>query len=228
MPVRKLHRLADLLAARAGVDPVQRGRPPASEDKRYRERAVEDELQVGRTWLLCQAIRCRTAGPARPAPSRRVSLTEFKGITEVMAHHGGVVIDKIDTGLGEWIDVTGMSCVVVPGRVPTACPDAAPWLPPALLPAAEQAVRRLCVLPDGATVHWLGHESGRRSRCKCHPTAPYAAPFDRDKWAAVVARPALTPADHARALVAGYEQYGVLMKAALIPDACRMMGLPIL
>jgi len=256
LPVRTLHELIGFLAARAGVDPPPRGRPPASEDKRYRERAVEDELQAGRNWLLCQAIRCRTAGPSAstlpspmeadsptadpsaaaevdlplsepPAPARRVSIAEFGRVTEAAAYHGGVVIDKIDTGLGEWIDVTGMSCVVVPGRVPTACPDAAPWLPPALLPAAEQAVRRLCGLPDGVTVHWLGHEFGRRSRCRCHPTAPYAAPFDRDKWAAVAARPALTPADHARALVAGYEQYGALMKAALIPDACRIMGLPV-
>jgi hypothetical protein len=94
--------------------------------------------------------------------------------------------DSISVSPGEAVEVTGLSCKVIPGDRPTLCPDAHPPLPPSMLSIALRAVRRLHPLPPGTTIHWVGNDTGYRNRCRCHPDAPYAAPFDRDRWAAVV------------------------------------------
>jgi predicted transcriptional regulator len=94
------------------------------------------------------------------------------------------------------VPVTGYSCLVVAGDRPTLCSEADPVLPTSLLPAALRAVRRLNNLPQGTTIHWVGDETGIRNRCPHYPDAPYAAPFDKERWASVVAaggRPRATP-----------------------------------
>lgn len=78
--------------------------------------------------------------------------------------------------------VTGLSAKVIPGATPTACPDANPAMPPSMLSAALDAVRRANALPAGTTIHWVGHDAGMRNRCRCHPDAPFAAPFDAHRW----------------------------------------------
>jgi hypothetical protein len=52
----------------------------------------------------------------------------------------------------------------------------------------DNAIRRLNKLPPGTTIHWVGHDTGYRSRCQCPQfrDAPFAAPFDKNRWAAQV------------------------------------------
>jgi hypothetical protein len=109
--------------------------------------------------------------------------------------HGLMVYDAITVLPGVKVDLTGYSCKVIAGDRPTLCPDASPVLPPSMLSVALRAVLRLNRLPAGTTIHWVGHETGIRNRCKCHPDAPYAAPFDRERWPAVVTPPPLASAD---------------------------------
>ena len=117
---------------------------------------------------------------------QRVTPDELQRDGQDHAHHGLATLDQIGLGGGEVVQVTGLSCKVIAGTTPTACPDANPVLPPSLLPSAERAIRRLFPLPAGTTIHWVGHDTGIRSRCRCHPNAPFAAPFDRGRWASVV------------------------------------------
>ncbi len=120
---------------------------------------------------------------------RHVSLAEFQSALQQQLHHGMATLDTIQVGVepGQVVQVTGLSCKVVRGSTPTACPDANPVLPPSLLDAAERAIRQLCPLPPGTTIHWVGHETGVRSRCRCveYRDAPFAAPFDQPRWAPV-------------------------------------------
>jgi len=116
---------------------------------------------------------------------QRVPLDELKRAGQNHLHHGFATLDMIGVGEGKEIQVTGLSCKVIAGTTPTACPDANPVLPPSMLPLAEQAIRRLYPLPPNTTVHWVGHDTGVRSRCRCHPNAPFTAPFDQHRWVAV-------------------------------------------
>jgi len=52
-------------------------------------------------------------------------------------------------------------------------------------------------IPEGTTIHWVGSDGGYRGICKCLPDAPYIAPFDKHRWADVLAKagkPSQTPA----------------------------------
>jgi hypothetical protein len=102
-------------------------------------------------------------------------------------HHGLMTYDDVGVGGGQRVQITGLSCKVIAGTTPTVCPDANPPVPPSVLPAIDQAIRRRINLPPGTTIHWVGHDTGYRSRCRCHPDAPYAAPFWKDRWGQVVA-----------------------------------------
>lgn len=104
-------------------------------------------------------------------------------------HHGMAVIDLIYTGNDQAVEITGLSCKVVLGSEPTLCPDADPLLPPTMLSEVPRAIQRLTPLPDGLTIHWVGHNAGRRNCCRCHPDAPSAAPADRERWPVPVVRP---------------------------------------
>jgi hypothetical protein len=154
---------------------------------------------------------------------QRVTLDELEEAGRQHIHHGLTTLDTIDLGTGPGIRVTGLSCKVVAGTTPTACPDANPVLPPSLLPHAERAIRRLHPLPSGTTIHWVGHDTGVRSRCRCHPAAPYAAPFDRERWAAVAGgeRPtAVAPPEH------GLSTQRQLFRdtLALLDEAARLLA----
>jgi hypothetical protein len=119
----------------------------------------------------------------------RVSLAEQQAAQHDQLHHGLATLDMIQVGVEprDFVQVTGVSCKVIPGTTPTACPDAKPILPPSLLRKAEEAIRRLYQLPAGTTIHWLGHDTGVRSRCRCpeYRDSPFTAPFDQHRWAAV-------------------------------------------
>jgi hypothetical protein len=117
---------------------------------------------------------------------QRVTLDDQQRLSQDTFHHGLATIDTITVGAGEVVQVTGLSCKVIAGTTPTPCPNANPPLPPSLIPVAEQAIRRLNRLPAGTTIHWVGHDTGYRSRCRCHPDAPFAAPFDQARWTGVV------------------------------------------
>lgn len=119
---------------------------------------------------------------------RRVTINEFQGALHGDRHHGLGTLDHIYVGSepGDVVQVTGLSCKIIAGTTPTACPHARPVLAPSLLALAERAIRRLYPLPQGLTIHWNGHDTGYRSRCRCHPNAPYAAPFDQHRWAIIV------------------------------------------
>jgi hypothetical protein len=113
-----------------------------------------------------------------------VTLVSWDAMEKLMQdnlHHGLTSLGQISIG-GSSVNVTGLSCKVIAGSTPTACPDANPPVPPSVLPAIDKAIRRLNKLPPGTTVHWVGHDTGYRSRCRCHPDAPYAAPFWKDRW----------------------------------------------
>ena len=153
------------------------------------------ELQVAESTDVARPVhvadeggRTEAAGHPPPAASRGRH-DELAAVFGALLEHGGMVFDQILVGRGARVDVTGLSCLVVPGGVPTACPEADPWIPPGLLPDVVRSVGRLYPLPAGVTLHWVGHRRGRASRCRCHPEAPYAAPFDRHRWADM-ARPA--------------------------------------
>ena len=115
---------------------------------------------------------------------RRVPIDELQRAGQDAIHHGLATLDTIRTSLAPdaVIQITGLSCKVIVGTTPTACPDANPVLPPSMLSLAEQAIRRLHPLPPGTTIHWVGHDTGMRNRCRCHPDAPFAAPFDQHRW----------------------------------------------
>lgn len=128
--------------------------------------------------------------PAPPATPRfDVSLEEFHGQSIAAYDHGLMNYDAITVFPGQTVGVSGLSCKVIAGDRPTLCPEARPALPPSMLAAALRAVRRMNKLPPGTTIHWVGHDTGIRNRCRCHPNAPYAAPFDRERWATVAAPP---------------------------------------
>lgn len=116
---------------------------------------------------------------------KRVSLDELQAASQSSIHLGLCTLDRISFGADEPIQVTGLSCKVIAGTTPTVCPKANPPLPPGLLALAEKAIRRLNQLPVGTTIHWVGHDTGYRNRCPCHPDAPFTAPFDKHRWASV-------------------------------------------
>lgn len=91
-------------------------------------------------------------------------------------HRGQEVIDWLFLGGDERVEVTGLSCLVILGTLPTVCPNANPPLPPTVLPEVIPALRRLMPFPEGLTIHWVGHTAGSQSRCQCFPGAPTAAP----------------------------------------------------
>jgi hypothetical protein len=116
---------------------------------------------------------------------REVSFDAMQKVEQDAFHHGLMTLDTIGVG-GACVEVTGLSCKVISGTTPTACPAANPAVPPSVLPTIDQAIRRFCNLPPGTTIHWVGHDTGCRSRCPCHPDAPYAAPFDAHRWGQLV------------------------------------------
>jgi DNA-binding MarR family transcriptional regulator len=146
----------------------------------------------------------------------RVSLEELEAAQQQQLHHGMATLDMIQVGVepGQVVEVTGLSCKVVRGSSPTACPDANPVLPPSLLGVAERAIRRLYPLPPGMTIHWVGHDTGLRSRCRCveYRGAAFAAPFDQARWSGDVSAPATVagsaPGGEAGAVGAGTAQLG--------------------
>lgn len=109
-------------------------------------------------------------------------LGETVASAEDLFHHGLMTIDAIHVGDDRWLDITGLSCKVIPGSEPTTCPDADPPLPPTALAEVPRAIRRLIPLPDGLTIYWVGRNAGYRGRCRCHPNAPTAAPVDQPRW----------------------------------------------
>jgi hypothetical protein len=130
-----------------------------------------------------------------------LSLSDLQSAQKQAVHHGFAALDYINVGVepGQVVQVTGLSCKVVRGSTPTACPDANPVLPPSMLGLAEKAIRRLTPLPEGTTIHWVGHDTGYRSRCRCaeYRNAPFAAPFDQERWAALVQGPEQRPVGNA-------------------------------
>ncbi len=155
---------------------------------------------------LCERLRCPipqantlTLGEAADTLEgvHRVSLADLQSAQQQQLYHGHAVLDTIEVGVapGDVVQVTGVSCKVIAGCIPTACPDASPILAPSLLRAAEQAIRRLYPLPAGTTIHWLGHDTGMRSRCRCteYRDAPFAAPFDQHRWGTVPLAPSESP-----------------------------------
>lgn len=172
--VRRIELLCDLEPGEAGINAakVRRLRARICQQQRWQPQHA-DELTLDEAADLLEGV-------------QRVTLEELKQVSREQLHHGLATIDVVILGPGEEVQVTGLSCKVIAGTVPTACPDANPVLPPSLLAGAERAVRRLYPLPAGATIHWVGHDTGVRSRCRCHPNAPFAAPFDQHRWTDVV------------------------------------------
>ena len=172
--IRRIELLCDLEPGEAGINAAKarRLRARICQQQRWQTRHA-DELTLDEAADLLDGV-------------QRVTIDELKQVSRDQLHHGHATLDMIGVGSGQAVQVTGLSCKVIAGTIPTACPDANPVLPPSMLPLAEQAIRRLHELPNGTTVHWVGHDTGVRNRCRCHPTAPFAAPFDRHRWAAVV------------------------------------------
>jgi hypothetical protein len=168
------------------------GEPGITAAKVRRLRARVCEIQGWRTPEPANALDLNTVADLLNGV-RRVSLEELQQVARDQFHHGLAEHDRISLGCDRWVGVTGLSCKVIPGSTPTLCPNANPDLPPSLLATAEQAVRRLNHLPEGTTIHWVGHDTGLRNRCTCHPDAPYAAPFDRERWSAVAQPHAQSP-----------------------------------
>ncbi len=98
-------------------------------------------------------------------------------------------IDKVFISATVAVQITGLSCKVILGSVPTLCPDADPSLPPTMLSVIPQAFQRFTPLPEGLTLHWVGHNAGSRNLCRCYPNAPSAAPADQDRWPVPVVKP---------------------------------------
>lgn len=98
------------------------------------------------------------------------------------------VLTCVSLGGRDWVKVTGLSCKVIAGTKPEACPNAKPPVPHWVLPSIDRAIRRYRQLPAGTTVHWVGHEAGYRQLCRCpvYATSPYASPRDQSQWADVV------------------------------------------
>lgn len=140
-----------------------------------------------RNFCAASALAIELAGLAPAA-----SLADLEAASQQDFHNGMATLDTIGVGPGQVVQVTGLSCKVVPGSTPTPCPDASPPLPPPFLGAAERAIRRVNKLPPGTTIHWVGHEGGARSSCLCpeYRDAPFAAPFDQERWVCVAPCPA--------------------------------------
>ncbi|MFL5330872.1 MAG: hypothetical protein ACJ8C4_18400 [Gemmataceae bacterium] len=113
---------------------------------------------------------------------KNVTLEAMQENLKDMAYHGLITLNEVNVGSGEKIQITGLSCKVIPGAKPTACPHANPPVPPTILLTIEKFMRGFCRLPDGRTIHWVGHEAGYRNQCPCYPSAPYAAPYYKDQW----------------------------------------------
>ncbi|AWM37123.1 hypothetical protein GobsT_49530 [Gemmata obscuriglobus] len=171
--IRRIEVLCDLEPGEAGINTskVRRLRAKICQRQRWQPQHA-NELTLDEAADLLEGV-------------QRVTLDELQQASRDQLRHGLCTIDHISAGTGEWVQVTGLSCKVIAGSTPTACPDANPVLPPSLLSLAEQAIRRLYPLPEGTTVHWVGHDTGVRNRCRCHPGAPFAAPFDQARWGAV-------------------------------------------
>lgn len=184
--IHRFEVLCDLEPGEAGINAakVRRLRARICQQQRWRPPHA-DQLTLDEAADLLEGV-------------QRVTLDEMQAVGQQQLHHGLATLDYIVVGPDEQVQVTGLSCKVVPGSVPTACPDANPVLPPSMVPLAEQAIRRLYPLPAGMTVHWVGHDTGRRSRCRCHPHAPFAAPFDRPRWVAVARPDGQAPAEASR------------------------------
>lgn len=133
-------------------------------------------------WIAESRAERDAPAPPGPDPGTDKQLAEMGRLLQSLAHHGQATLDQIIVAPGVTVDVTGLSCKVIPGRVPTACPDASPPLPPTMLTIAEKRMRELVPIPADRTIHWVGHDAGFRSKCRCHPGAPFAAPFDRARW----------------------------------------------
>ena len=143
-------------------------------------------LRPGRPW--------RQAVPDAGAATIR-SLRE---VGEVLSRYNNGGLTTFETleypALGGMAKValTGLSCLVVPGSVPTVCERADPPLPRTLLGDVVRAFERLyhpdggIVWPAGVTIHWIGHAAGLRGGCRCHPGAPSAAPADVGQWPGVM------------------------------------------
>ncbi len=67
------------------------------------------------------------------------------------------------------IPIYPASCRVVHGDAPSVCPHAAPPLPRDYIPHVEKVFREFGQVPDGCTVHWIGHEAWKRNLCHCFP-----------------------------------------------------------
>ncbi len=120
---------------------------------------------------------------------RSLTYAQLRGQAEVtqavstdLFRHGREVIDYLIVGGGEGVEVTGLSCKVIPGDVPTICKNADPPIPLTVLSEVLPVLRRVIDIPDGLTIHWIGTNAAYRSSCPCHPLAPTAAPIDRDRW----------------------------------------------
>jgi hypothetical protein len=94
---------------------------------------------------------------------------------------GTAPLASLPVAPGRVVAVTGLSSKLIAAVRPTVCPSADPVVPHSQLRRVEDVVRGACGLPPGVTVHWVGHETGTRDACRCHPDSPFAAPFDRER-----------------------------------------------
>jgi hypothetical protein len=179
--IRRIELLCDLEEGEAGINAakVRRLRARICRRQHWQPQHAEG-LTLGEAADILEGV-------------QRVTLEELQRAQSGYLHHGLATLDTVHVGSEEVVQVTGLSCKVVAGTTPTACPDANPVLPPSLLAGAERAIRRLYPLPEGTTIHWVGHDAGVRNRCRCHPNAPFAAPFDQSRWAGVASSPASQP-----------------------------------
>lgn len=133
--------------------------------------------------------------PPAPLDKLRVNAVHRAEATAA-SEYGVLVLDHITNVDGRQVPITGNSCLVVPGRVPTVCTHADPRIGPTLMRLVrgvllEGVQRELlggAVLPDGATLHWIGRVAASRGSgtCPCYPTAPTAAPAHAHLWGGVV------------------------------------------
>ena len=131
---------------------------------------------------------------AAPFDAERVNAAHRAEVTAA-AEYGVLVLGHVIDVDGRQVPVTGNSCLVVPGRVPTVCPHANPRVGPTvmglvqsvLLEGVQRELLHGAVLPDGATLHWIGRvaAAGGSGTCPCHPAAPTAAPAHAHLWAGV-------------------------------------------
>jgi hypothetical protein len=153
--VRRIELLCDLVPGDAGINSAKVRRLRAQICQQRWQPRHADQLTLDEAADILEGI-------------RRVPLEDSEQVQHDFLYHGLATLDTVEVGL-EVVQVTGLSCKVIAGTTPTACPDANPVLPPSLLPGAERAIRRLYLLPAGATIHWVGHDSGVRNRCPVSP-----------------------------------------------------------